>query len=450
MIHTQRVQEFFDRIVEVPAEVLGKGKEVEQTGPKIEPLECNSYNDLVASWKDTSHEEGGKKGALYLTDQIDVTLSVMLAIVASTKLQGSQIWLRVIGPPGSVKSTLCEAISACEEHVFPMSMLTGIHSGYGASEDCSLVSKINGKTVIVNEGDMLLVAPNMVQILGELRDIYTGVTRAHYRNGKSYVYKGLRITFILAGTPSLRKLNRSSLGDRFLDCVVYDRPEKGKVDSEEEKLLNRVASMAIARCKNESTSESAGQDVQHKIHATRMTAGFVQHLRLVAPQKASEIEISEKAVQSCIHLAQLTAYMRAKSEEKAEADETEVELPSRLTEQYIRLAICLAIVLDRKVDSEVLRRVAKVAKDTCHGRSFRLCTLLVSGGKDFKGMSAGLRGQWKDQTLRDTISMLYSLGCITTDIETSPGGVVGRNKHVYRLSPLISMLIKKMNTLLKG
>jgi hypothetical protein len=73
------------------------------------------------------------------------------------------------------------------------------------------------------------------------------------------------------------------------------------------------------------------------------------------------------------------------------------ELPTRLTAQFMRLACCLAAVLGRPVDAEVLRRVRKVAIDTGRGKTFDMAKLLRKAGEaGTVSTSGGLRAASAD------------------------------------------------------
>jgi hypothetical protein len=71
-------------------------------------------------------------------------------------------------------------------------------------------------------------------------------------------------------------------------------------------------------------------------------------------------------------MAQLVADLRARPSSDKRIVDAEItkEVPTRLTHQLARLAACLAVVSQRfEIDSEVLRITAKVAVDTCRGKT---------------------------------------------------------------------------------
>lgn len=403
------------------------------SGPSIPILPCSSYEELLGAWRK----------AMFMTDSIDITLSAMLATCASTKLQGSQVWLRVIGPAGSAKTTLCEALATCKEYTHCMSIVTGFHSGYAmpgaGGEDVSPILKILNKTAIINEGDMLLKAPNRDQTMAELRDLYSGVARNQYKNGKSNEYCGIRTTFILAGTPSLRQLNRSALGDRFLDCIIHEKA-KGLATKFETDLVRAVVAMSVARCKAESDGTPESLDTPEKIRAYQMTGGYVAWLRQNVFKKIKDLEVTQAIVDLCSDLGQMVAVLRTRPDKNSE-DPAEAELPTRLGEQLMRMAMCLAVVLDRPIDKEVMRRVAKIAKDTCFGTSYDIVRVLRTGGA-LEPKTIINRVGVNSEIVNKTLAVLLALECTKTDMNAN------RSKFVYRLSPQMLVLLSKLDRLL--
>lgn len=413
---------------------------------KVEPLECTSYAELVDAWSDTRDQPEGKKGALYWVESIDVAFCTLLALVASTKLQGAQLWLRMIGSPGSAKSTLCEALCACPKYIHRMGKQTGFHSGQGGK---AIWPDINGKLVVFNEGDMLVSAPNRDSTLAEMRDSWTGVVTAVYRNGVSYTYKGLRIPYLVAGTNTLRQLDKSSAGDRFLDIIIYEKIDKKPRDKEERKLLRRAVLMEAEQSNFESDGTPESQDDPAKIYAYAKTAGFIIHLRETIVEKAAELVIPDKVVDHCMDLGELVACMRTRPLKIGDETYTEAELATRLGKQFMRLAKCLAVVLDKPtIDDEVMRRVALVARDTSKGFTFTICKLLAEKPMDVLGLNVKFEGRWSPQHIRNGLNTLQSIGCVKRELLSSPAGISGRTKHVFRLSVEFKVLLHKLQSLL--
>lgn len=411
----------------------------------VDPLECTSYTDLVDHWKDTRHEPGGKKGALRWNDRYDIGFSAMLAIAASTELPCSQVWGRVIAVAGSGKSTLCEAIAASERYCFATSVFTGMHSGDNRDGvDKSLIPIINGKTFLINEGDTLMKQPNKDQLMSELRDLHFGVSRCTYRNGKIAVYDNIRTTVILAGTPTIRSLNASALGDRFLDIITYEKES----NLAESSLVRNVVGMGIDAILNFEQNKQAmnGSSKKYlspeKLQAYRLTAGFIEYLRDNIVTLVRKVQVPHWYVSACEELGKVVAIMRTRTG-KGEEEATEPELHTRLSEQLSKLGICLSIVLDRPIDEEIMRRLATIAQDTCYGNTFKLCNALLGKQLDIQRLIVEMR--LNDSYVRKALSTLHSIEAVRYDKSVSASGALNRGRNIYRLSVQTTGLLHKLN-----
>jgi len=391
--------------------VSGKGREAPECLP------CGNYQKMITAWRK----------ALRWTDGLDRALSCMLASVASTQMVGDQLWLKVVGPAACGKSTLCEAVSMNHKYVLAKSTIRGFHSGFkeqggGKDEDNSLVSLLPGKTLVTKDGDTLLQSPNLSQILSEGRDVYDGVSRTHYRNAMSKDYDNLRITWILCGTSSLRQIDSSELGERFLDVVIMD----GIDDDLEDEILNRVVHRAARDVATESGTEMTGQNSKEMTLAMQLTGGYVDWLRKNAPDKLASIDYSPAVRRKLTRLGKFVAHMRARPSLKQE-EIAEREFATRLVSQLTRLAGCLALVLNRtEVDEEVMRRVQQVAMDTSRGRTLSIVEHVYASevGLESKTL-AMLAGQTEDKT-RLLLRFLRAIQVVENYQPVSEKGTKGR------------------------
>jgi len=404
--------ERFEPVPETWAEEAAKAKE---GIPDLSCEECDNYATVIAAWK----------RAMNWTDGLDCALSVMLASVASTPGIGDQLWVKIIGPPACGKSTLCEAVSVNRQFVLAKSTIRGFHSGFtkdnanGVAQDHGLAVLARGKTLVTKDGDTLLQSPNLPQILAEARDIYDGTARTHYRNAVANEYEGLKMTWILCGTSSLRMLDSSELGERFLDCVIMETIDR---DLEEDISWNVI--QRTVRNLGVEAEAIKQYDPDMRI-AMQLTGGYVQWLRENVVDVCSGLTFPEEAMRQCVTLAKFVSNLRARPSFRHE-EQVERELSSRLTAQLGRLAGCMAFVLNRKeVDSEVMRRVKKVALDTARGRTMQILQLLY---KEEKGVEQGSiynlinHGQDKTRFLTRFMKAIGLVELHTPKIK----GVVGR------------------------
>jgi len=345
-------------------------KQTTATISDLHSRSCTSWNQLIQAWRK----------ALKWTDGLEHALACMLASVASTNTLGDQLWMKIIGPASCGKSTLCEAMSVNKQYILAKSTIRGFHSGYKTSpdtkEDNSLIPSLMSKTLITKDGDTLLQSPNLGQILSEARDLYDSVSRTHYRNKMSKDYEGIRMTWLLCGTSSLREIDSSELGERFLDCVIMEN-----IDTElEDEILWRVAHKAARHVDLEASGEASTQHSPEMLEAMQLTGGYVAWLREHAASELPRIDFSDDAKQMCIHIGKFVAYMRARPSKK-QAERAERELAARLVSQHIRLAKCMALVLNKPtVDNEVIARVKRVGLDTSRGAVLDTVRRIYDGG----------------------------------------------------------------------
>jgi hypothetical protein len=301
----------------------------------------------------------------------------MLAVITSTDMVGDPLWIKLISAAGSGKTVLCEALSLNRKYTKPVSTFKGLFSGFKTDakgiEDHSLIAQLANKTMIIKEGDTLLKSPDRDRLLSELRDMYDRKSRPQFRNGIDREYDQ-QTTLILCGTPPLRQLDSSDLGARFVDVVMIEKIDKDM----EEDVLDRVFydSVKSSGMKVNGTLES--KEKPAIIEMRRITSGYIHYLRENSTRLSDEVNesmVNDDAVRSRLKaLSRFVSYVRARP--SLSYNETaERELPSRVMAQLSRLAVYLAVVMNKKVvDDKVMSHVRKVAVDTSIGT-----TLFLSG-----------------------------------------------------------------------
>lgn len=366
------------KVEPVPDDWLkGRSSSAKPGVPAPEPARCEDWGTLVAAWRK----------AMVFTEGLDRGLSVCLAAVISTKIIGDQLWVKLMGPASCGKSTICEALAVSKRHVHALSTLTGFHSGFKedatGDKDFGLIPKIKGKTLVVKDGDTLMASMNKDKILSEARDLYDCVARSHYGHGVARNYEGVRMTLILCGTASLRAIDQSELGERFLDCVILD----GIPEELEDDVCRRVVYRTLRGMGKEADGTPESQNDEAISLAMRMTGGYVDYLRDNAPELLGAVEAGEDAIGELQALGKFVAIMRARPSVKQD-ESAEREFSARLVSQLARLSVCIAAVLGRKtLDAEVMRRVRRTAVDTARGRTMEIARVLFKNQAE--GMTSG-------------------------------------------------------------
>lgn len=402
--------------------VSGRSKDAKEKGKlELEELPCSTWKELENAWRRAFQWTSGHSKAL----------SCMLAVATSTEAAGDQLWMRVVGPPASGKSVLCEALSVCKKFVLANSTMRGFHSGYKADsdgqEDVSLLAKARNKTLVTKDGDTLLQAPNLGQILSEARDVYDRVSRTHYRNKMARTYEGHNMTWLLCGTESLRSLDKSELGERMLDCIMID-----DMSSEDEDEIGlRIAYRADQDVML--LSNGKGQDSPEITKAKRLTGGYVSFLRKNAQRLLASVRASDASLRQCQRLAKFVSILRARPSVKQE-EKAQRELSFRLVSQLVRLAKCLAVVMNCKtLDEEIMRRVRAVALDTARGRMLEIFAVLHEHGKagvETKGIAL-LTGE-SEEKQRTRLRFLRDIGAVESFVVQITRGY--RSKPRWRLT----------------
>lgn len=419
------------RVTAIPKEWL---REASTASQQLKPLKCVKYRTLANSWRK----------ALKWTPGLDRALVVMLASVISTKTLGDQLWIKVIGPASSGKSTLCEAISVAHKYVLAKSTIRGFHSGFsskGDSEkDNSLIVQVMDKTLVTKDGDTLLQSPNLGQILAEARDIYDRTGRTHYRNDKSREYTGINMTWILCGTSSLRSIDSSELGERFLDCVIMD----GIDDELEDEILWRAVNQADRTVSIEADGSPDTFQEKDMTACMRLTGGYVNYLRENAGSLIAAVETPEWVLRRCTRLGKFVAFMRARPSQR-QAENVEREFAARLVKQHMRLAKCLAAVLNKtEIDKQVMGLTTAVALDTSRGQTLDLMRYMDDRVDDSDGCGVRelhLYSHLSEHRTKTLLKFLYRLGAVE-HFEVESKGRIKRTQVRWRMSKKMRALYK--------
>jgi hypothetical protein len=382
--HAERIPlltELLHRVAPAPTEWMKDASSQEtvatKTSKRIQVTDCDSWDDLTNSWRK----------AMAWGEGLDRALSVMLCSVMSIRVLGDLIWVKVISPPSTGKSTLCEAISVARQFVHPESVIRGFHSGMRPADGgdakagpgaTSLLARLKDKCLVMKDGDTLLKSPNVEQILSEGRDIYDGAARSHYRTGYALEWDDYRMGWILCGTSAMRKIDQSELGQRFIDCVIMDKID----DDHEDEVLLRVVNRAEEALAYETNCKAGSQYTPEQLRAMQLTGGYVVWLcrnagRLLRAQRP----MTDADKLRCGKLAKFVSYLRARPSRDKDSETAEREFSTRLAVVLTRLAKCLAVVLNKQeVDGEVMRRVDQVAFDTSRGRTFDMVREMYVAG----------------------------------------------------------------------
>lgn len=314
------------------------------------------------------------KEKYYTTPCMEMAMLLVLSSIYSIKVEGEQIWIRLIGAPSSGKTSIAKAMSGSTQVVLK-STFTGLFSGWrdkDASVDSSLVPLIAGKTLIVKDADALLKQKNIEQIFSELRDFYDKDSSTFYRHGVAHDYHNIRSTMILMGTYVIRRSDQSFLGERFLDFEL-ELSEQDRMHIEE-LMLHKSINMA---------GDPSGTPADSAIIAAGK--GFIEHLMAREPMTT----LDARSQNNILTWARLASTMRTKVDrEKFGAKDISsrpiVEVSARLIGQIAKLYMCASTVLNiTKPDERVHNLVCKVTRDIMDMTSYRMRIVKHMCGEEY-------------------------------------------------------------------
>jgi hypothetical protein len=141
----------------------------------VEAAPCDTWLNCEAKWV---------KAMEWRRDLSDM-LAVTLAVCASTKQGGNQLFVDFVGSPGVAKTTVLRGALVSKNCVH-VENITKIMSGYKKpgddTADCSFLARANNKTWITCEFDTVLSSPQYAELMGKMRRIFDGETSATYGN----------------------------------------------------------------------------------------------------------------------------------------------------------------------------------------------------------------------------------------------------------------------------
>ncbi len=344
---------------------------------EVDLMPCLSWKDLLGDWRK----------AMKWTPGLEYALQVMLATAGTVQIVGDQLWIMVMSPPSTGKSQLCEALSVNRERVKSVSTFKGFYSAYQidkeGSQNLSMILQLKGKAFVVKDGDTILTLPNKDQIMGQARDLYDTKGSHMAGNMMSLEVEGLRFAWILCGTKSLRLLDSSELGERFLTVRIMDQIDPAMEEDIGWRKINQVRNNRF-----EVNGDMDTIETKEMLIARRRTGGYLEYLRKNMNELYSQVVMDDDAARRCMTFGKFVAHMRARPSKKQDEEESGREMSTRLISQFGKLMYGLSVVMNKKsVDDDVVAVARHVALDSSKGRVLRICRHLFKHGR--AGLSTG-------------------------------------------------------------
>jgi len=361
--YLEAFQHVAEKLVEVELE------ETEDDEPTVLPVDCRSFEELL----------GYYNSQLLMTDAIRDTLATMLALVLSVAANGTQLGLRVIGPPGSAKSTLAEAIGKCKALVYATSKFTGLISGFTNIKRASqIASRMNNKNCLIKDADMMTQMPNWKQVESEIRDaLGDGVIRAEYRTGVSEcIYTNFSVT--MCGTARLKQVDDSQLGSRFVDIYILDK------ESNVDQIVLSALKSQFRKVQQSLSGEEEKDTNKGCISVIGPpTAGFLLFKKEQMERKVEFEDISNLRLLQIKSMAEIIVRTRARVARVSREElsyRPDQELATRVSEQLCRIGMMLTLIYQDAnkitLNRKVIQVLQRITRDTCSGFQFEVIELL--------------------------------------------------------------------------
>jgi hypothetical protein len=290
----------------------------------------------------------GKWLELKTNDIIDVVIGCVLA----NRLPSDSVWLQIVGPSGSAKSVICEALD-CHYDIEAVdtftasTLVSGMTAAGGA--DPSLLLRLDKRILVTKDLTTILEMPSMVrdEIFGQLRSAFDGHYSKGFGNGTMVRTYNSKFGFIAGVTHAIEKYTEghTALGERW---IRFNIP------------LEDIIKIML---KMEDILQINKGDIAKKEMKDCMRQVFDFEYSL------SEIEISEKMIKQLMSLAQLIEMLRGTVQRdrfsKEITFESMVALPTRVFIQLRKelTGIC-AFKRKNTPEKDDLRQIINIAKST--------------------------------------------------------------------------------------
>lgn len=395
--------ELFSKIVPIPDDWI-PGKEKGTKKLAAAPKHCATWKDLQDDWK----------AAMFWNDGLDAALPAMITTVVTVPLKEDLVWLKVMSPASTGKTELAEALALADDAVTIVSTFTGLHSGVRSDDgsDYSLIAALGGRCLVIKEGDTLLRLPDRERIWAELRDAYDQNSRTHFKNGVSNQYLEHPFGHILCGTESLHDMDDSELGQRYLNITIMR-----KIDPKVESAINRHKLTGLfATLSKSPVANGQGNSTSEKLQAKQRTAGYINYLRSNIESLVMEVAANSppEVIAECDAYAAFISHFRARPSSR-QTEEATRELSTRLATQIGKMAIGLGVVTGQKcVNTDIMKRVRKIAIDTAHGVTLDIGRFLYDEGEQGLPTSTLAAAMLMGETeMREMLKFLRKIEVVT-------------------------------------
>lgn len=380
-----------------------------------ERVQRDSWDQVIGDFKKLYHVDYSFADAA----------TVVAATLLSGKLPGDPLWVFLVGPPSTSKTTICDAFAFDQQHCESLSKLTSkaLISGWkvpGTDDDVSIFPLLKNRTLLIKDytAVMSMGAGVQEELYGILRDCYDGRVKVTYGNGKVCDYDDVYFSLVAAVTDEIRRDNRSALGERFLKCEVIGE------DYDPMALTLAALNSVVKDATRTRNLQLLGCSIRNYLNGLYINPNNLPVL-------------PEKYRKSLSALSLVIGYLRATVGKVADDLQfrSRPEGGGRVVKQLSKLGLCLCLLLKKpEFDREVYRLVKKVALDTIKSFQLEVAQLLSANPKGLTTAMIQHRLQLPKTTTQRIVGDLQALSVIyRRKVSNKHGG--GRDEDSWQLTP---------------
>jgi len=355
-------------------------------------------------------------------------IDLALAVIVANKASGDPVWLLFVGPPGSGKTEILRGLFICKKDVHPLGGFTAntFTSGYDKKKKVGLLETLPKViTLVVKDFGTLLTMrhDDKAMILQQLREIYDGVYRKEYGNGKVVAWKG-RMGLLGAVTTAIESHHGviGELGNRYL---LYRFQSDNKARHE-------VATLAL--------SDEGSEQIMRDQISNAFKAALENTL------KPELVEISGEIIDKIASLADLVSRLRSpvsrSAYDKTVNYQPDIEGPARLVKSLVKLGKGLAALRGEMLMTENEYKVVRmVGRDTVPQRRITLIKHL-SDGKWHLTKEMSLKLDIPQSTINQALEDLLQIEVLKRKADIAEGEPITKTTpYKWRLKKGIAKLI---------
>lgn len=370
--------------------------------------------------------------AMRWRNSLSQVLQVIFSVACSTNRTGEQLFLDVIGHPGTGKTRLLDAILV-SGNCYSIESISGILSGWGSGhgqDDCSLLSRANLHCWVTPEADSIVKAAGYAAEMGKVRRVFDGSITASFKTlSEDRSYDNLRLTWVRGGTPSMLTRDTAGLGDRFLKIRIPSPSLR-----EGRKIMKHVSASAWGDVA-EHSGDGEKKMNQRFVDAYETTAGYLDYLVKNFDDLVNGITCSPEYLSEIERLAYRVAYLRSRPDADDEV-EAVVEQPSRLVAQLTRTARCLLMVRnERAMNDDAFAVMEKLANDSSKGVTSEIVDLIMAEPSvSITRKKLQIKSTRSKDVVNRYLQWLTQIGVVSLDTPNTRS--VNNNNALYGLTDL--------------